>query len=129
MATLMTAVRKAAARTSCLILLAPVFAITGFIYAFIFSRGPLSGFQGPLWQSLQFSLRREEHSSAHAADEWSMQTKIFRPNEFQAYPYVSNGYFGQTLPAEGVGYWVQQNTSTTTRTLSINSLSPTLLFR
>ncbi|PKX99836.1 glycoside hydrolase family 65 protein [Aspergillus campestris IBT 28561] len=35
-------------------------------------------------------------------------TDSFLPNHYQTAPYVSNGYFGQTLPSEGMGYWVQR---------------------
>lgn len=36
---------------------------------------------------------------------WILTTDTFQPNHYQAAPYVANGYFGQTLPAEGVGFW------------------------
>lgn len=129
MATQMTAVRKALASTSCLMLLAPLFAITGYLYTFVFLTGPLAGFPAPQRHLLQFDHQKAEHTFANGTDEWSMQTELFSSNEFQAYPYVSNGYFGQTLPAEGLGYWVQQNRSTTKGTPSLNSLSSTLLLK
>ncbi|VUC29886.1 unnamed protein product [Clonostachys rosea] len=40
---------------------------------------------------------------------YTLKNNKFTPNQYQAAPYVSNGYFGQALPAEGVGYWVFQN--------------------
>ena len=40
---------------------------------------------------------------------WTASTERFSPNQYQRRPYVSNGYFGQNLPIEGVGYWVDQN--------------------
>jgi hypothetical protein len=41
-------------------------------------------------------------------DDWSwvLETNEFVPNQYQRTPYVSNGYIGQRLPAEGVGYWI-----------------------
>ncbi|KAK7228012.1 hypothetical protein V2G26_000182 [Clonostachys chloroleuca] len=41
--------------------------------------------------------------------DYILRINKFTPNQYQAAPYVSNGYFGQALPAEGVGYWVFQN--------------------
>ncbi|KUL86777.1 hypothetical protein ZTR_04773 [Talaromyces verruculosus] len=41
--------------------------------------------------------------------EWLLETTAFQPNHFQTAPYVSNGYFGQTLPSEGVGYWIERD--------------------
>lgn len=40
--------------------------------------------------------------------QWTLTTETFTPNRYQCAPYVSNGYFGQTLPAEGAGYWVER---------------------
>lgn len=40
--------------------------------------------------------------------DWTVTTKAFLPNHYQGAPYVSNGYFGQALPTEGVGYWVEK---------------------
>jgi hypothetical protein len=37
---------------------------------------------------------------------WTLETNEFVPNQYQRTPYVSNGYIGQRLPAEGVGYWI-----------------------
>ncbi|RFU27066.1 hypothetical protein B7463_g9262, partial [Scytalidium lignicola] len=48
-------------------------------------------------------------------------TRVPYPNHFQAYPYVANGYFGQTLPAEGVGYWIQSNRSADGQSWSFNN--------
>ncbi|KAK5988351.1 Periplasmic/secreted acid trehalase ATH1 [Cladobotryum mycophilum] len=39
---------------------------------------------------------------------WVLTTESFTPNRYQSAPYVSNGYFGQTLPAEGTGYWIER---------------------
>uniref|UniRef100_A0A0B7K532 alpha,alpha-trehalase n=1 Tax=Bionectria ochroleuca TaxID=29856 RepID=A0A0B7K532_BIOOC len=41
--------------------------------------------------------------------DYTLRINNFTPNQYQAAPYVSNGYLGQALPAEGVGYWVFQN--------------------
>lgn len=41
--------------------------------------------------------------------DWLLETTTFTPNHFQTAPYVANGYFGQTLPSEGVGYWVERD--------------------
>ncbi|KAI5460919.1 Six-hairpin glycosidase-like protein [Mariannaea sp. PMI_226] len=43
---------------------------------------------------------------------WILTTDSFVPNRYQNSPYVANGYFGQRLPAEGVGYWVYKDEST-----------------
>ncbi|EED14244.1 maltose phosphorylase, putative [Talaromyces stipitatus ATCC 10500] len=37
---------------------------------------------------------------------WVLETNQFVPNQYQRTPYISNGYIGQRLPAEGVGYWI-----------------------
>lgn len=37
---------------------------------------------------------------------WVLETNEFVPNQYQRTSYVSNGYIGQRLPAEGVGYWI-----------------------
>jgi hypothetical protein len=42
---------------------------------------------------------------------WTLTSTRFVPNKFQHRPYVANGYFGQNLPAEGVGYWADRNHS------------------
>ncbi|KAB5585706.1 glycoside hydrolase family 65 protein [Coniochaeta sp. 2T2.1] len=39
------------------------------------------------------------------SDPWTLSTTTFTPNHYQSSAYVANGYFGQRLPAEGVGYW------------------------
>ncbi|PLN76121.1 glycoside hydrolase family 65 protein [Aspergillus taichungensis] len=44
----------------------------------------------------------------HDNAEWLLCTNSFVPNHYQTAPYVSNGYFGQTLPSEGMGYWIQR---------------------
>ncbi|KAH8703343.1 putative maltose phosphorylase [Talaromyces proteolyticus] len=41
-------------------------------------------------------------------EDWLLETHTFLPNHFQTAPHVSNGYFGQTLPSEGVGYWIER---------------------
>src|SRR3979490_1648348 len=37
----------------------------------------------------------------------AVSTATFGPNHFQTAPYVANGYFGQALPSESVGYWIE----------------------
>lgn len=37
---------------------------------------------------------------------WILETNEFQPNRYQRTPYVSNGYIGQRLPAEGAGFWI-----------------------
>ena len=44
----------------------------------------------------------------HDDAKWMLCTDAFVPNHYQTAPYVSNGYFGQTLPSEGMGYWIQR---------------------
>lgn len=39
----------------------------------------------------------------------TLKTTAFMPNHYQTGPYVANGYFGQRLPSEGMGYWIQKN--------------------
>jgi hypothetical protein len=39
---------------------------------------------------------------------WTVSTDTFCPNHFSTAPYVSNGYFGQSLPSEAVGYWIEK---------------------
>lgn len=46
------------------------------------------------------------------SDHWILSTMQFIANRYQNSPYVANGYFGQRLPAEGVGYWTYQDNST-----------------
>lgn len=46
------------------------------------------------------------------SDTWTLSTKQFIANRYQNSPYVANGYFGQRLPAEGVGYWIYEDNST-----------------
>lgn len=50
--------------------------------------------------------------STHNSDPWILTTNQFIANRYQTSPYVANGYFGQRLPAEGVGYWIYQDHST-----------------
>jgi hypothetical protein len=47
------------------------------------------------------------HQQKHP--DWLLETTAFTPNHFQTAPYVANGYFGQTLPSEGVGYWIERD--------------------
>ncbi|KAL7898809.1 glycoside hydrolase family 65 protein [Trichoderma sp. SZMC 28014] len=46
------------------------------------------------------------------SDPWILSTEQFIGNRYQNSPYVANGYFGQRLPAEGVGYWTYRDDST-----------------
>ncbi|KAH8802506.1 family 65 glycoside hydrolase [Xylogone sp. PMI_703] len=79
--------------------------------ALLFSQGSLVELQGLQWhEALLLRLQRLlQQPPSYNPDEWLLQTSTFRPNHFQSYPNVANGYFGQTLPAEGVGYWIQRN--------------------
>lgn len=43
---------------------------------------------------------------------WILSTSQFIANRYQTSPYVANGYFGQRLPAEGVGHWVNRDNLT-----------------
>ncbi|KAL7940181.1 glycoside hydrolase family 65 protein [Trichoderma barbatum] len=52
------------------------------------------------------------YGGSAASDPWTLSTNQFTANHYQSSPYVANGYFGQRLPAEGVGYWVYQDHST-----------------
>ena len=52
------------------------------------------------------------HGGAAHSDPWLLSTDQFQGNHYQSSPYVANGYFGQRLPAEGVGYWIYRNEST-----------------
>ncbi|UKZ52828.1 hypothetical protein TrVGV298_006615 [Trichoderma virens] len=52
------------------------------------------------------------YGSSASSDPWILSTNQFIPNRYQSSPYVANGYFGQRLPAEGIGYWVYQDNST-----------------
>lgn len=122
MANQVRAVRRNSAISPLLIFLAPLFAIASFAYTLLSPTSPPSVFQSFLWRA----LGRELHKTLYA-DEWLMQSRVFNQNKFQAYPYVSNGYFGQTLPAEGVGYWVQQNKSFAAGGFSVNSLYLSIL--
>ena len=101
-------------------LLAPIFAITSVVYGVLFSRATLFDLGSFRWRPLWVG---QEHAQSwpYRGDDWLMQSGKFNPNEYQVYPYVANGYFGQTLPAEGVGYWIQQNKSTAEKSWSINS--------
>jgi hypothetical protein len=53
---------------------------------------------------------KPEQYNHHQSDDetWLLCTDSFVPNRYQTAPHVANGYFGQSLPAEGAGYWIQQ---------------------
>lgn len=87
-----------------------------------------------LWTSSNINSRQDSHESTISQQqilqeqptqidyEWVMLTETFQPNHYQANPYVANGYFGQTLPAEGVGYWIQKNDGIPGEAWSVNSM-------
>ncbi|KAH8898477.1 glycoside hydrolase family 65 protein [Thozetella sp. PMI_491] len=50
--------------------------------------------------------------NSYEPSDWTLSTDDFVPNHYQSSPYVANGYFGQRLPVEGVGYWVYRDNST-----------------
>jgi hypothetical protein len=52
------------------------------------------------------------YEGSATSDPWLLSTNQFQGNHYQNSPYVANGYFGQRLPAEGVGYWIYRNEST-----------------
>jgi hypothetical protein len=54
---------------------------------------------------------------------WTLTTDKFDPNHYQTAPYVSNGYFGQALPSEGVGYWIERNFSASEGSWELNGTS------
>lgn len=60
--------------------------------------------------AIHWNLRNESLKSSSLPDthswKWILETNEFGPNQYQRTPYVSNGYIGQRLPAEGVGYWI-----------------------
>ena len=56
-------------------------------------------------------------------EDWLLTSEDFTPNVYQSNPYVANGYFGQSLPAEGSGYWVQRNLSAHPEDFSVNGIS------
>lgn len=60
------------------------------------------------WQLYSSSNEASNPSHLPEIDKWSwiLETNEFVPNQYQRTPYVSNGYIGQRLPAEGVGYWI-----------------------
>lgn len=53
--------------------------------------------------------RRGQQPSGFESEDWVLETRAFLPNHYQTSPYVSNGYFGQSLPVEGVGYWIERD--------------------
>ncbi|RFU81709.1 carbohydrate-binding module family 32 [Trichoderma arundinaceum] len=59
-----------------------------------------------LWGACSYGLPLSD------SDPWILSTNQFIANFYQSTPYVANGYFGQRLPAEGVGYWIYQDNST-----------------
>jgi hypothetical protein len=69
-----------------------------------------------------FSSRIDPGSRSYEPDRWLMKTDHFSSNHYQSNPYVANGYFGQSLPAEGVGYWIQMNTSLGYDAYSVNGM-------
>ncbi len=107
--------------SSCPIAFAFLFAVSSVTYALIFSKGILFGIQSYRWHELDFKLPGQLKPSQEDLDDWVMSTNTFRPNEYQTYPYVANGYFGQSLPAEGSGYWIQKNESSIATGWSLNS--------
>ena len=114
---------KTVANMSCLMLLALFLGIASIICGLLFSGSIQFNLGRSQWKQSWLSQKEHQVNSQKGDDDWLMQTENFRPNEFQACPYVSNGYFGQTLPAEGVGYWIQQNRSPGKKAWSINSQS------
>ncbi|KAH8906678.1 glycoside hydrolase family 65 protein [Coniochaeta sp. PMI_546] len=51
-------------------------------------------------------------SASGDADPWTLSTDTFTTNHYQSSTYVANGYFGQRLPVEGVGYWIYRDNAT-----------------
>ena len=51
---------------------------------------------------------------------WTLATESYTPNHYQTAPYVANGYFGQALPSEGVGYWIERNFSASEGSWELN---------
>lgn len=79
-----------------------------------------SFFAGQNWESARISIdhavQRTQQWLLHSGHQnqhpdWLLETTTFTPNHFQTAPYVANGYFGQTLPSEGVGYWIERDAS------------------
>lgn len=65
-------------------------------------------FHWNLWLGCNEGLKSSSLPDAHNWT-WILETNEFVPNQYQRTPYVSNGYIGQRLPAEGVGYWIDIN--------------------
>ncbi|OIW27858.1 glycoside hydrolase family 65 protein [Coniochaeta ligniaria NRRL 30616] len=57
------------------------------------------------------SFDHDASGSSGDADSWTLSTDTFTANHYQSSAYVANGYFGQRLPAEGVGYWIYRDDS------------------
>lgn len=82
-----------------------------------------SFFAGQSWESarngIDHAIQRTQqwllhdghhhHGDKQHHPDWLLETTRFMPNHFQTAPYVANGYFGQTLPSEGVGYWIERD--------------------
>ena len=61
-----------------------------------------------IW-GLMTLLGSTQAEASYDPPSWTLETDAFIPNHYQSSPYVANGYFGQRLPAEGVGHWVYRN--------------------
>lgn len=59
------------------------------------------------FSSIKNSCSNLKHGSFDPVT-WSISTNIFCPNRFSTAPYVANGYFGQALPSESIGYWIEK---------------------
>jgi hypothetical protein len=84
------------------------------------------GFGDALYSKLRFSGSQaqagEERVAAGTFDPitWTLTTDTYAPNHYQTAPYVANGYFGQALPSEGVGYWIERNFSASKGSWELN---------
>lgn len=65
-------------------------------------------FHWELWLGYTEGLKSSSLPNTHDWS-WILETNEFVPNKYQRTPYVANGYIGQRLPAEGVGYWIDIN--------------------
>lgn len=74
----------------------------------ILSRVGTAGFS-PAFLQKPLGYRPGQQPSGFFPDDWVLETRTFLPNHYQTAPYVSNGYFGQSLPSEGVGYWIERD--------------------
>lgn len=76
-----------------------------------FSFGIISGAVAAIAILFNFQASYESRdTSSSLRTDWVLTTNTFKPNHYQSAPYVSNGYFGQALTAEGTGYWVYKKT-------------------